>query len=378
MKGLETFIGMVFSEPIHAVETERTAMSDPLTADEERNRPYREAGRVAGKVSVFVDGILPGLLLCGTLAAGAVYLRQAGPFGAVSPMMIAIVAGILFRNTVGMPGWAHEGVGFAIRPLLRFAIVLLGLQLTFQNLLSIGLSGATAIVALSTSTFLFTVWFGRLIGCERGLVQLIAAGTAICGASAVVATNTVARAGDEDVAYAVASVTLFGTIALFLFPVIAGLADMAPWTYGFWVGASVHEVAQVAAAAFQLGPEAGETGMIVKLARVMLLAPLVLALGLWTARRHPAGEEAGTVPMPWFVAGFLAMVAVNSVTDIPTDAKAPISEATAFLMAMSLGAVGLAVDVRKLRSRGLKPALLGLAAAVFIGAGGFLLVSTLG
>src|SRR5262249_55721968 len=130
----------------------------------------------------------------------------------------------------------------------------------------------------------FTVWLGRQLSVDRKLTELIAAGTSICGASAVVATNTVTRASDEDVAYAVACVTVFGSASMLLYPVTAGLLQLTPHAFGLWAGASIHEIAQVVAAAFQNGVDAGNYGTIAKLSRVMLLAPLVLALGCLSAK----------------------------------------------------------------------------------------------
>lgn len=352
-------------------------MSDQLSVQEEiGTNPSRKGGKFVVSASSFVDVILPGLLLCLAVATVAVGVQRFDRLAGFSPLILAIVLGMVFRNALGLPSWAAAGVAFAMRPLLRIAIALLGLQLGFQHLMLIGVSGAAIIVGLAASTFLFTVWFGRLIGCDRALSQLLAAGTSICGASAVVAANTVVRARDEDVAYAVACVTLFGTIAMFLFPFIASVVGLDAWTYGFWVGASVHEVAQVVAAAFQLGPDAGEAGTIVKLARVMLLAPLILALGLSAQTTRTAERRAA--PVPWFIVGFMALLVLNSVVEIPADLKLGVAEVTAFMMAVALAAVGLAVDIGKLRTRGLKPMAVGLASFVFVGAGGFFLVTALG
>ncbi len=129
------------------------------------------------------------------------------------------------------------------------------------------------------ATFAFTIWTGKWLGVAPKLAQLIAAGTSICGASAVIATNTVTSADDEDVAYSVACVTVFGSVAMFSYPLLRGLVHLDPQSFGLWAGASIHEIAQVVAAAFQDGQKAGEFGTIAKLSRVMLLAPMVIAIG---------------------------------------------------------------------------------------------------
>src|SRR5690606_19143770 len=143
------------------------------------------------------------------------------------------------------------------------------------------------------------------LGVDRKLSELIAAGTSICGASAVIATNTVTKAPDEDVAYAVACVTIFGSIAMFTYPLLPGLLGLDPQAFGLWAGASIHEIAQVVAAAFQGGEQAGQFGTIAKLSRVMFLAPMVIGLGILSVRSaaDDAAKGRSNVAIPWFVIG---------------------------------------------------------------------------
>src|ERR1700736_3336089 len=162
--------------------------------------------------------ILPGLLLNSTIAGAAFALRLLPGMATFSPMILSIMIWILFHNMVGTAAWAKAGVTFSLRRLLRFAIILLGLQLTASQVIEVGGRGLGIIAASLLATFSFTVWIGRLLGVERKLAQLIAAGTSICGASAVIATNTVTNAPDEDVAYAVAWTTVFVSAAMFTYP----------------------------------------------------------------------------------------------------------------------------------------------------------------
>jgi uncharacterized integral membrane protein (TIGR00698 family) len=313
--------------------------------------------------------LLPGLVLTAAIAAVSFALREIPYAGYVSPMILAIGIGIGIQNTVGTPVAAKTGVTFTMRQILRFAIILLGLQLTATQLLEVGGVGLATIVATLVATFAFTTWLGRAMGIERQLVELIAAGTSICGASAVIATNTVTRAPDEDVAYAVACVTIFGSIAMFVYPLLAAPLALAPHAFGLWAGASIHEIAQVVAATFQQSHEAGEFGTIAKLSRVMMLAPVVISLGLLATRHARAsGTEAGNakVPMPWFAFGFVAMVILNSIVHIPHAAMNVIVPVTTFLLTMALAAMGLETSIQKLRAKGLRPLLLGAAAFLFI------------
>ena len=322
-------------------------------------------------------GKLPGLLLVGTITALAYGVRQLPGVGVLSPMILAILIGIVFHNTVSTPVRAKTGVQFSMRRLLRIAIVLLGMQLTFEQVGEVGLRGMAIIATTLIATFVFTRWLGARLGVERKLAELIAAGTSICGASAVIATNTVTRGSDEDVAYAVACVTVFGSLAMFGFPFLAGVLQLDAHAFGLWSGASIHEIAQVVAASFQRGQEAGEFGTIAKLSRVMLLAPVVLTLG-WIARRAAArggagGDAQASVPVPWFVLGFVALVAFNSLVTVPVALQHGIVLVTTVLLTMALAAMGLETDIRKLKAKGLRPFALGAAAWVFIA--GFSLVA---
>ena len=328
-------------------------------------------------------GTLPGLALTGAIAATAFALRLLPGFGTLSPMILAIMLGMVFHNLIRTPDWAKAGVAFSLRRVLRFAIILLGLQLTLAQIVAVGPRGVAIIAATLAATFTFTVWLGARLGVERKLAQLIAAGTSICGASAVIATNTVTDAPDEDVAYAVACVTVFGSVAMFVYPLLPALLHLDAHAYGLWAGASIHEIAQVVAAAFQDGQQAGEFGTIAKLSRVMLLAPVVIALGLMTARRAPRGPAGSAVPtarppMPWFVLGFVGLVIVNSLVTVPPAPHRLLVGLTTFLLSVALAAMGLETDIRKLAAKGLRPALLGLAAFLFIAAFSLALVKFAG
>lgn len=339
---------------------------------------HAPARQTAAPLASPAPGLWLGLLLAAGIAGLAMVLNRLPGLSAVSPMILSIVIGMAIGNTLGVPARARVGVVFAMRRLLRAAIVLLGLQLSAAQVMQVGAGGVAVIAATLGASFLFTTWLGRRLGVERGLTELIAAGTAICGASAVVAANTVTRARDEDVAYAVACVTVFGSLAMVAHPLLAGAMGMGPQAFGLWAGATIHEVAQVVAAAFQAGPQAGEFGTVAKLTRVMMLAPVVLLLGLAAARRtRGAGGTGGraSVPVPWFVLGFAALAALNSVVAIPAGVKEAAGLATGVLLSTALAAMGLETDVGKLRAKGLRPLFLGFASALFIAVTGLALVT---
>ena len=357
-----------------------TMLSDAEVAETPSElSPVNPAPQEEGWSKLHAAGIWPGLFLTAIVAGAAFALRQIPGVGTLSPMILAILLGIGFHNIVGTPSWAKAGVTFSLRRVLRAAIVLLGLQLTITQVIEVGGRGLLIIALTLVATFAFTVWTGRLLGVERKLAQLIAAGTSICGASAVIATNTVTEAHDEDVAYAVACVTVFGSIAMFTYPLLPGLLHLDPHAFGLWSGASIHEIAQVVAAAFQDGQQAGEFGTIAKLSRVMLLAPMVIALGLIARRSSTVpAANAARAPMPWFVLGFVALVGVNSFVTISTEMKTIIIAITTFMLSVALAAMGLETDISKLRAKGARPALLGALAFLFIAGFSLLLIKLMG
>jgi uncharacterized integral membrane protein (TIGR00698 family) len=326
--------------------------------------------------------VTPGLALAAGIAGVGFGLNRLPHMAAFSPLILSIILGMAVHNGIGTPARCRAGVKFALRRVLRLAIVLLGLQLTLGQVLAVGGAGLGVVVSSLAATFLFTLWLGRRLGVDRRLTELIAAGTSICGASAVIAANTVTEGSDEDVAYAVACVTVFGSAAMLLYPALSGVLQLDPRGFGLWAGASIHEIAQVVAAAFQNGKEAGELATIAKLSRVMLLAPVVLLLG-FAARRGwgRAGESRGgkaAAPFPWFVIGFIAMIGFNSLDLLPAAEHAMVAPATTFLLSVALAAMGLETDMLKLKAEGLRPLALGAGAWLFIGSFSLLLVKLVG
>lgn len=309
--------------------------------------------------------IAPGLALCVLVALGCVWLRNATGIAVLNPVVLALVAGIALGAAVGRPDGLRPGIGFAAKPFLRAAIVLLGLQVTLGQLAGLGAAALLLALAVVGLTLPFTVWLGRRLGVDPALSQLIGAGTAICGASAVVAANQVARGRDEDVAYALAVITLCGTASLLAFPLLGEWLGLSARGYGLWAGAAIHEVVQAVGAAAAGGPEASQSGTVMKLARVVLLAPAVLALGLFVARRAEAGV-APRVPVPWFAFGFLGLVVLGSTGLLPPVAAEASRLVVPVMLAASVAALGISTDLRALRQRGIPPLLLGVASTAFI------------
>lgn len=304
--------------------------------------------------------LVPGLAIAAAVAAAAFALRLVPGVALLSPMILAIVLAVAVHAVIGVPARAVPGIKFAMRPVLRFGIVLLGFQLTVAQIGEIGWQAFAMIAGAVVTTLLATPVLARLLSVEAKLAELIGVGTAICGASAVIAANTVTRAEDSDVTYALAAVTLFGSVGMFLYPVLAAPLALGPESFGLWAGASIHEVAQVVAAAFQLGDVAGQIGTTAKLSRVLLLAPVVLTLGFLAVRGAVAAGRGSraSVPFPWFIVGFAAVVVFNSLVTLPPDVKQGFAWITSFLLTTGLAAMGLEIRIGDVRSRGPRPLLL--------------------
>ena len=318
-----------------------------------------------------IADLLPGLLLTSALALIATNLQKLPSINIFSPLILAVLIGVSIRNTVGIRSVYKPGITFSLKKILRLAVILLGLKLSFVQVFSVGLTGLIIVLVTLVSAFVFTCWFGTYLGVDRKLAQLIAAGTSICGASAVLATNSVVKAADEDVAYAVTIVTLFGTISMLLYPLLDLLFQTSPREFGLWCGVSIHDVAQVVAAASQKGLESGEIATISKLSRVIFLIPMLLGLGTLSAHQatesKPFGQKKlAKLPIPWFVFGFIALVILNSLSVFPPAFKEIVTQGNQLLLTISLAAMGLETNISKMRQTGLKPLFLGACSWLFI------------
>ena len=318
---------------------------------------------------------LPGLLLASGLALVAWWLAQQPLFqGAqLSALTVAIVIGMLIGNFAGSRLPASTGVGIALaqRQLLRLGVALYGLRLSFQDVAAIGTTGLLLDLIIVASTLGLGTWVGRRwLGLDRDTALLTAAGSAICGAAAVLAVERVIRPDSSKVAMAVASVVLFGTLNIFLYPQLYPYLGLDAAAFGLYTGATVHEVAQVVAVGSAIGPETADAAVVVKLTRVLMLVPVLFLLG-WRESRKGGGHG---IVIPWFAIGFLAMVAVNSLVPVPAALKSMLLSLDTLLLATAMAALGLETRFAKLRALGPKPLLLAAVLFLWLSIGGYALV----
>ncbi|WP_415713179.1 YeiH family protein [Maridesulfovibrio sp.] len=298
----------------------------------------------------------------------------------ISPLIVGIVLGMLYGNTLrqNLPEQWVSGILFSSGRLLRAAVVLYGFRLTLQDITSVGLSGVMADVFIVSSTFIGgTVLGTKVLKMPRRLAMLTAAGSSVCGAAAILGTEPVVRAKAHESSIAVGTVVVYGTIAMLLYPLLykSGLLNLTEQSYGIWVGSTMHEVAHAVAAGNAISPEAGNVAVIVKMLRVVLLAPLLIAVGLWLAKfpeKNAETEETSSKRkgFPVFALLFVLCVFINSLGIIPENVVHFINSSDIFLLTMAMCALGMETNLEKAKVVGPKPFILaGILAIWLMGAG---------
>jgi len=331
-------------------------------------------------------GLAPGIALSAALALVAMllgsspWLQQHG----LSALTIAIALAMLVGNTayVHLAPTAAPGVAFSKRVLLRAGIVLYGLRLTLHDLGHVGVAGVLTDTLVLGSTFTLAWVLGtRWLGLDRRTAILIGAGSSVCGAAAVMATEPVVRARPEQLTVAVATVVVFGTIAVFLYPALFALnlhchviGDGARG-FGVYAGSTIHEVAQVVAAARSSAPEAADTAVITKMVRVMMLAPLLVGLSAYLSRTDCASAGQADpafrrISVPWFAVAFLGVIIVNSFVALPPAVLTLNNQLDTMILATAMAALGLTTHVGAIRAAGMRPLILALTLFAWLVVGG--------
>jgi uncharacterized integral membrane protein (TIGR00698 family) len=371
------------NESVDGVSMTLRSLTNPGPAAMTHDRPSRWQGAL---------NRAPGLALTGALAAFAIEFSKLGWLQAngISALTLAIVLGMLVGNTVypRLAAASAGGVTFSKQTLLRAGIILYGLRLTFQDIANVGISGVTIDIVVLSSTFVLSWWLGtRIFGLDRRTAMLIGAGSSICGAAAVMATEPVVRGRAEQVTVAVSTVVVFGTLDIFLYPAMYHLnahyhlLAMSPTAYGIYAGSTIHEVAQVVAAGRAITDAAANTAVITKMVRVMMLAPFLIILSTYLSRT-PNGDDSGDdgnasatdeaspsrasrrIVIPWFALGFVAVAGLNSLAVLPHAFVSAAVDLDTGLLAMAMAALGVTTHVSAVRTAGIKP--LALAALLFI------------
>ena len=359
--------------------------------------------------------LIPGILLTGVIVVFAIlvanWLNQIWTYqGVISSILIAILLGMMIRNVAGLPQFFLPGVGFASEKLLKLGIILMGVRLSFSDVVTLSIWGIPIIIGCVVAGLVVTTGFTRLLRLPDRLGTLIAVGTSICGTSANVAAAPGIKANDDEVAYAVASITVFGIIAMLTYPYLANLLFSAEnLQAGLFIGTAIHNTAQVAGAglvydqSFASSANAGaaDVAVVTKLVRNLLMIAVIPLMTVVYARRvDPQGGlsargKAGFLRLfPVFIVGFLFMAALRSVGDASLGSGnlamgvwaedswktliSSVKDWAGYLLAAAMAGVGLGTSFRTLKGLGLRPFGVGLAAATVVGLTSVVLVLVLG
>lgn len=323
-------------------------------------------------------GPWPGLGLAALIAAAAMALAALPAlqsFG-LSALTLAIVLGIAVGNTAfpSVAPVAGPGVDFCKSTLLRLGIVLYGFRVTFQEIAGVGFAGLAIDVVVVASVFGLATWLGTAwLKLDRETSMLIGAGSAICGAAAVMATEPVVRGQAHKVSVAVATVVVFGTVGMFVYPWLYPYLGLSEHAYGVFAGSTIHEVAQVVVAGRAVGETAASAAVIEKMLRVMLLAPFLLILSARIGAPAGEGGRRPKIVIPWFAVLFIAVSGFNSLHLLPAGWKAAIVQIDTVLLAMAMAALGLRTHAGAIRQAGAKPMVLAAILFVVLTVGGYAL-----
>lgn len=303
----------------------------------------------------------------------------------LSPLIVGIVLGILYANSLRnhLPQTWVPGITFCTKFVLRAGIILYGFRLTYQQVMQIGLPAIVIDTIIVLFTIIIGVIVGRMLKMDRDISLLTSTGSAICGAAAVLGAEPIVRSEPHKTAVAVSTVVIFGTMSMFLYPVLyrSGVFDLTPEQMGLYTGATLHEVAHVAGAGNAMGEAISDPAVIVKMIRVLLLAPALLVMSIVLAR-IPA-KSAGTtecrrrVTIPWFAVGFVIVIAFNSLNLLPRETVDAINTFDTFLLTMAMTALGAETSIDKFKKAGSRPFVLALILYAWLVIGGYLLVKYL-
>ncbi|MEA3523244.1 MAG: YeiH family protein [Campylobacterota bacterium] len=335
-------------------------------------------------------GTFSGIIFVAIIAAAATWIAALTPIVAmgISPLVVGIIIGIFYANTLHNnfpPSW-ESGITFSGKKILRFAIVFYGFRITFQEIADVGIEGFLVSLIMLSSTFFLGTWLGqKVFKMDRDTSMLSASGASVCGAAAVLATEPVLKAQEHKAAIAVSMVVLFGTISMFLYPLLyttiiehaTGFLHMTPQQFGIYVGGTIHEVAQVVAVPASIAnaeAEMANSAVIVKMTRVIMIAPMLIILGIYLSYSAKKSGSAGggvSLVIPWFAVYFVGMAGFNSLQIIPQDIVNQINIIDTFLLTMAMTALGMGTRFAKFKGLGLAPVYTAGSMFVWLVIGGF-------
>lgn len=339
------------------------------------------------------SNVLHGILLIALFSCSAFYIAEF-PFVknlSFSPLIVGIILGMIYANSLRnhLPETWVPGILFCTKQVLRAGIVLYGFRLTFQSVVAIGFPAILIDTIIVTATIFIGLFVGRLMKMDRDLALLTSTGSAICGAAAVLGAEPVVKSEPHKTAVAVSTVVIFGTLSMFIYPAMyrSGILDLTPEQMGLYTGSTLHEVAHVVGAGNAMGKEISDTAIIVKMIRVMMLAPVLVIMSLALARTAVKAvsngvkgadvAKRGKITIPWFAFGFLAVIGFNSFDLLPHAVVDGINNVDTFMLTMAMTALGAETSIEKFKKAGAKPFILAAVLYIWLLGGGYLLAKYL-
>lgn len=328
------------------------------------------------------SSMLHGVLLITLFSCAAFYIGDMAFVKSLSfsPMIVGIILGMLYANSLrnNLPETWVPGIQFCSKRILRIGIILYGFRLTFQNVVEVGIPAICIDAIIVAVTICGGVMIGRLMKMDRGIALLTSVGSGICGAAAILGTESAIKVKPYKTAVAVSTVVIFGTIAMFLYPILYrnGIVDLTPQEMGIFTGSTVHEVAHVVGAGNAMGKEVSDPAIIVKMIRVMMLVPVLLIISysvMRTAIKSGDASGRGKISMPWFAILFLVVIGFNSLDLLPAGLVDFINTFDTFLLTMAMTALGAETSIDKFRKAGAKPFILAFILFVWLMGGGYVL-----
>lgn len=335
------------------------------------------------KLSEQRSSMLHGVLLVTLFSCAAFYIGDMSWVKALSlsPMVVGIILGMLYANSLrnNLPETWTPGIAFCSKRVLRIGIILYGFKLTFQDVMAVGLPAIIIDAIVVTCTILLGVFIGRIMKIDRSIALLTSCGSAICGAAAVLGVDGAIRPKPYKTAVAVATVVIFGTLSMFLYPVLykAGVFNLSAEEMGVFTGSTIHEVAHVVGAGNAMGVAVSNTAIIVKMIRVMMLVPVLLVIAFLVAKdvavRSRGNGEKRKITIPWFAVLFLVMIGFNSLNLLPESVVNSINLIDTFLLTMAMTALGAETSIDKFKKAGFKPFVLAAILYCWLIGGGYCL-----
>ena len=337
------------------------------------------------------SSMLHGVLLIALFSCAAFYIGEMSFVRSLSfsPMIVGIILGMLYANSLrnNLPETWVPGIQFCSKKILRIGIILYGFRLTFQDVLAIGLPAMLIDVIIVVVTICGGIYLGKLLKMDRGIALLTSIGSGICGAAAILGAESTIKAKPYKTAVSVSTVVIFGTISMFLYPFLYrnGICALTPDQMGIYTGSTLHEVAHVVGAGDAMGNGISDSAIIVKMIRVMMLAPVLVVMSFMLARtavksvvnggRNGGGvaPSRGKITIPWFAFGFLAVIGFNSFDLLPHAVVDGINQVDTFMLTMAMTALGTETSIEKFKKAGAKPFVLAAILYVWLLAGGYLL-----